>query len=204
MVTIDQIKQLREETGISVSECKKALVEANGDIEKAKDVLRTRGKTVAQKKGDRAANAGTIVSYIHPGSQVGVLLDLRCETDFVALSEDFAKLGHEICLQIAATSPMYASEKDIPEEILNKEKEIALEQIKGSNKPENIVNNIIEGKINKYKAENSLLLQPWIKDPSRTVKDLVNDYIIKLGENILPKRFVRYELSTSSSNSSCL
>ena len=146
MVTIDQIKQLREETGISVTECKKALTEANGDMEKAKDILKARGKSVAQKKGDRAANAGMITSYIHPGNQVGVLLDLRCETDFVARSADFLNLAHEICLQIAAASPAYVSDKDVPEEILNKEKEAVLEQLKGSNKPENIINNIIEGK----------------------------------------------------------
>lgn len=204
MVTIDQIKQLREETGVSITECKKALEEAQGDVQKAKDVLRAKGKSIAQKKGSRAANAGIITSYVHPGSQVGVLLDLRCETDFVALSEDFVKLGHELCLQIAASSPMYASEAEISEDILNREKEIALEQVKGSNKPENIVKNIIEGKLNKYKAENSLLSQPWVKDPSKTVQDLVNEYVAKLGENIVPKKFVRYELSASSSpNSSC-
>jgi elongation factor Ts len=203
MVTIDQIKQLREETGVSVTECKKALEVSQGDIQKAKDILRARGKSIAQKKGGRAANAGIITSYIHPGSQVGVLLDLRCETDFVAMSEDFVKLGHEICLQIAASSPAYVSESDVPEEVLSKEKEIALEQVKGMNKPENIINNIIEGKLNKYKAENSLLSQPWVKDPSKTIKDLVNECVAKLGENILPKRFVRYELSASSPNSSC-
>lgn len=204
MVTIDQIKQLREETGVSVTECKKALEEAQGDIQKAKDVLRAKGKSIAQKKGGRAANAGMITSYIHPGGQVGVLLDLRCETDFVAISEDFVKLGHEICLQIAASAPTYVSEADVPEAVLSKEKEIALEQVKGSNKPANIINNILEGKLNKYKAENSLLSQPWIKDPNKTVKDLVNEYIAKLGENIVLAKFVRYELSASAgANSSC-
>jgi len=202
MVTIDQIKQLREETGVSVTECKKALEEAQGDIQKARDVLRVKGKSIAQKKGSRAANFGIITSYIHPGSQVGVLLDLRCETDFVAISEDFVKLGHEICLQIAAFSPIYISESDVPEDVLAKEKEIALEQVKGLNKPENIINNIIEGKLNKYKAENSLFSQPWVKDPSKTVKDLVNECIAKLGENIVLKKFVRYELA-SNPNSSC-
>jgi len=205
MVTIDQIKQLREETGISVSECKKALDLAQGDLGKAREFLKTKGQSIAQKKSDRAANAGIISSYIHQGSQVGVLLDLRCETDFVALSADFIKLAHELCLQIAAGNPIYASEKDIPEEILNKEKKAALEQFKDSNKPANIINNIIEGKLGKYKQERVLLSQPWVKDPDKTIKDLVNEYIAKLGENILPKRFVRYELSnSSSSNSSCI
>ncbi|MFA5743087.1 MAG: translation elongation factor Ts [Candidatus Paceibacterota bacterium] len=205
MVTIDQIKQLREETGISVSECKKALDLAQGDLGKAREFLKTKGQSIAQKKSDRAANAGIISSYIHQGSQVGVLLDLRCETDFVALSADFVNLAHELCLQIAAGNPIYASEKDIPEEILNKEKEAALEQFKDSNKPANIINNIIEGKLGKYKQERVLLSQPWVKDPDKTIKDLVNEYIAKLGENILPKRFVRYELSnSSSSNSPCI
>ncbi|MDD4625365.1 MAG: translation elongation factor Ts [Candidatus Paceibacterota bacterium] len=203
MVTIEQIKQLREETGVSVTECKKALEEAKGDLEKAKEVLRVKGQSIAQKKGDRAANAGIITSYIHPGSQVGVLLDLRCETDFVARSEDFSALAHDICLQIAAANPLYASEKDIPEDVLSKEKEIALSQFKDSNKPADIINNIIEGKIGKYKQENVLLSQFWVKDSEKTMGDLVNEYIAKLGENILPKRFVRYELSNSSSNSSC-
>jgi elongation factor Ts len=204
MVTIDQIKQLREETGVSVTECKKALEAAQGDLEKAKEILKARGQSIAQKKSDRAANAGIITSYIHPGSKVGVLLDIRCETDFVALSDDFVALAHELCLQIAATNPTYATEKDIPEEILNKEKETALAQFKDSNKPANIINNIIEGKIGKYKQENTLLSQAWVKDPDKTVKDLVNEYIAKLGENILPKRFVRYELSNSGSNNSCV
>ena len=205
MVTIDQIKQLREETDISVTECKKALEQAQGDFEKAKEILKARGQSIAQKKSDRAANAGIIASYIHPGSQVGVLLDIRCETDFVARSADFLVLAHELCLQIAAGNPIYASEKDIPEEILNKEKEAALEQFKDSNKPANIINNIIEGKLGKYKQESVLLSQSWVKDSDKTIKDLVNEYIAKLGENILPKKFVRYELSNfSSSNSSCI
>jgi elongation factor Ts len=204
MVTIDQIKQLREETGISINECKKALESAQGDLEKAKDILKAKGQSIAQKKSDRAANAGAIVSYIHHGNQVGVLFDVRCETDFVALSADFLTLAHELCLQVAATNPAYISEKDIPEEILNKEKEIALAQFKDANKPANIINNIIEGKLGKYKQENTLLAQPWVKDPNKTIKDLINEYVARLGENILPKRFVRYELSnSSSSNSSC-
>lgn len=204
MATIDQIKQLREETGFSVTECKKALELAQGDLAKAKEILKARGQNIAQKKSGRAANAGVITSYIHPGSQVGVLLDIRCETDFVARSADFLALAHELCLQIAAANPAYASEKDIPEEILNKEKEIVLAQLKDSSKPANIITDIIEGKLGKYKQENALLSQPWVKDPDKTVNDLVNEYIAKLGENILPTRFVRYELSNSGSNNSCV
>lgn len=204
MANIEQIKQLREETGVSVTECKKALDQSQGDLEKAKEILRVKGQSIAQKKSDRAANAGIISSYIHPGSQVGVLLDIRCETDFVARSSDFSSLAHELCLQIAAANPIYASEKDIPEEILKKEKEIAIAQFKDSNKPADIINNIIEGKIGKYKQENVLLLQAWVKNPDKTVGEMVSEYIAKMGENILPKRFARYELSNLSSNNSCV
>lgn len=194
MASIEQIKQLREETGVSVSECKKALEAVNGDFEKAKEALRKWGKELAGKKSERKASAGIVGSYIHPNNRVGVLLELRSETDFVSRSDDFKSLAHEICLQIAAMKPLFVSEEDIPEEFLKEETKIYKEQAGGSGKPENIVNQIVEGKIKKYKETVSLLSQPWIKDNEKTIKDLLNEYIGKLGENIQIAKFSRFEI----------
>jgi elongation factor Ts len=194
MISINQIKQLRQETGISVSECKKALEEANGDIEKAKITLREWGKELADKKSAREAGEGIIEAYIHPNKKVGVLLDLRCESDFVARSRDFQNLAHEICLQITAMRPLYLTSEDIPENFLDGEKKIYQEQLKDSGKPEKIVNQIIEGKLRKYKEKVSLVSQSWVKDETKTIKDLINDHIAKLGENITIKKFARYEI----------
>ncbi|HHE76912.1 MAG TPA: elongation factor Ts [Candidatus Parcubacteria bacterium] len=194
MASIEQIKQLRQETGISISECKKALEKTNGDIEKAKIILREWGEEIAGKKSSRDASEGIIDSYIHPNKKVGVLLDLRCESDFVARSEEFQELAHEICLQIAAMNPLYLDEENIPDEVLNKERKIYQEQLKDSGKPEEILNQIIEGKLKKYKEKISLMPQSWIKDETKTIKDLINDYIAKIGENITIKKFERYEI----------
>ncbi|MCX6718392.1 MAG: elongation factor Ts [Candidatus Staskawiczbacteria bacterium] len=201
MVTIDQIKQLREETGVSPTEIKKALEEANGDTEKAKDLLRIWGKKVLNKKTSRETKAGLIETYLHQNAQSGVLLDIRCETDFVSKSPDFKSLAHEICLQIVSMKPLYVKEEDIPEEILESEKVIYKEQAKESKKPEKIAEQIIEGKLQKYKAEVSLMSQNWIKDDSlgrtgkaKTIKNLVEDTVAKVGENIEVKRFARYEI----------
>ncbi len=194
MTNIDQIKRLREETGVSVVECKKALSKANGDLEKAKELLRTWGKDFAAKKVEREAKQGIITSYVHPNLKIGVLLDIRCESDFVAKSDNFKKLSHEVCMQIAAMKPLYLKEEDIPEEILSGEKKIYQEQFKDSGKPQKIINNIIEGKLKKYREEISLLSQPWIKDDTKTIKDLIAEYIAKTGENIEIKKFTRYEI----------
>lgn len=194
MATIEQIKQLREETGVSPVEIKKALAEANDDIEKAKELLRIWGKTVANKKTSREARDGIIEYYLHPNAKTGVLLDIRCETDFVAKSPDFKSLAHEIALQIAAMKPLYVSEESIPAEALDGEIKIYTEQAAGSGKPENIVKQMIEGKIKKYKESISLLSQPWVKDDSKTIKSLIEDAVAKIGENIEVKRFVRYEI----------
>jgi len=194
MATIDQIKQLRQETGVSVIECKKALEEANGDFDLAKEILRKWGKELAGKKSEREAGEGIIESYIHPNKKIGVLIDIRCESDFVAKSEDFKKLAHELCLQIAASNPLFLKEDDIPEEFLDGERKIYREQFKDSGKPENIINQIIEGKLKKYKEEISLLSQPWIKDQDKKIEDVINEYIAKLGENIVIKRFAKYSI----------
>ena len=194
MVTIDQIKQLREETGLSISEVKKALEQTNGNAEKAKEALRVLGKNLLGKKISRETKAGLIDAYVHPNAKTGVLLDIRCESDFVAKSPEFKSLAHDICLQIAAMKPLFISESDIPEEFLDGETKIYKEQIKDSGKPENIVKQILEGKLKKYKDEISLLSQTWIKDDSKTIKNLVEDTVAKVGENIEIKRFARYEI----------
>jgi elongation factor Ts len=194
MVTIEQIKQLREETGVSPTEIKKALEESKGDVEKAKEILRIRGKVVLNKKISRETKSGLIEAYLHPSAKTGVLLDIRCETDFVAKSPDFKNLAHEICLQIAAMKPLFVSDTDIPEEFLDGETRIYTEQVKDSGKPEKIVAQIIEGKLKKYKEEISLLSQPWIKDDERTIKNLIEDTVAKVGEKIEVKKFARYEI----------
>ncbi len=194
MASIDKVKQLRQETGVSIIECKKALEDSKGDIEKAKDFLRKKGKDFASKKSGREVKSGIIASYIHPNKKVGVMVDIRCESDFVAKSDNFQALAHEICLQIAAMNPLFVSQNDIPKKVLKKEKEIYEEQLKGSGKPKEIWSNIVKGKLDKYQKEKSLISQTWIKDDKKTVKNLLEDYIVKLGENIIINRFVRYEL----------
>jgi len=194
MVTIDQIKQLREETGVSPTEIKKALEQSQGDVEKAKEILRTWGKTLANKKLNRETRQGIIETYLHPNSKAGVLLDIRCESDFVAKSSEFKNLAHEICLQIAAMKPLFVRDSDIPEEFLDGEKKIYIEQVKDSGKPANIVEQIIEGKLSKYKESVSLLSQQWIKDDTRTIKNLIEEAVGKIGENIEVKKFARYEI----------
>jgi len=194
MITINQIKQLRQETGVSISECKKALEESNGDIEKAKEILRKWGKDLAGKKKEREANQGIVEAYVHPNRKVGAMLGLRCESDFVARSEEFQNLAHEICLQITAMNPSFVREEDIPEHFLDGKKKIYSEQVKDSGKPQKIVDQIIEGKLKKYKEEICLLSQAWIKDDTKTINDLVNEAIAKIGENIVVERFSRYEI----------
>jgi len=193
-VEIETIKKLREETGISLGDCKKALEESNGDISLAKEYLKKRGAAVALKKTEREASAGIIDSYIHSNKRLGVLLEINCETDFVARGEEFQNLAHEICLQIASMKPMYLKEQEIPQSVLEKEKEIITEQVKEMNKPAEVLEGIIKGKLEKYKKEVCLLDQLWIKDDSKTIQSLINEYIAKIGENIIVKRFVIYEL----------
>ena len=194
MVFINQLKQLREETGISMSECKKVLQEARGDIAMAKEILRKWGKELAGKKSSRETRQGIIESYIHPNRKIGVLLDIHCESDFVAKSEDFRKLAHEICLQIAAMNPLFLKTEDISEKFLDGERKIYQEQFKNSGKSQKIINEIVEGKLKKYKEEISLLSQVWIRDETKTVKGLIDEYVARIGENIVIKMFARYEI----------
>jgi elongation factor Ts len=194
MPNIDQIKQLREETGVSMMECKKALEKTGDDIEKAKKVLRERGVELAGKRAGKATGEGLVTSYIHSNNKVGVLLDIRCESDFVAKSDDFKTLAHEICLQIAAAKPKYIKDEDVTESEIKEEKEIIIKQCETSGKEEKFLDKIIEGRLVKYKKEIVLLMQPWVKDDKQTIEDLINDKVAKIGEKIIINRFERFEI----------
>ncbi len=194
MSNIEQVKQLRQETGISLMECRKALEKSDGDIEKAKKVLREKGEDLLGKRGDKDAGQGAISSYIHTDNKVGVLLDLRCESDFVAKGEDFLNLAHELCLQIVAAKPLYIKEEDVPDEVKKEERDIIMKQLEGDNKPAEMLDKIIEGKLKKQLSKSVLNLQPWVKDESKVISDLINETIAKLGEKIIVNKFERYEI----------
>jgi len=194
MPNINQLKQLREETSSPVKDCLKALEDSGGSLEKAKEILKKRGKIIAEKKAEREAKEGIVDSYLHPNKKVGVLLEIRCESDFVAKAQNFQDLSHEICLQIAASNPLFVSEKDIPEDFVEKEKKIYEEQAMESGKDKNILEQIIEGKWKKRKEEICLLEQPWIKDENKKIKDLLTESIAKLGENIVIRGFSRFSI----------
>lgn len=194
MISIDKIKQIRKETGVSIMDCKKALEKSGDKPEEAKEILRKWGKDFASRRGSKETKQGIIETYLHQNKKIGVMIQFHCETDFVAKSEEFRKLAHEICLQIAAMSPLYLKTEDIPEEFLDGERRIYQEQLKNSGKPQKITDQIVEGKLKKYKEEVSLLSQSWIRDDTKTIKDLIDEYIMKLGENIIIKKFTRYEI----------
>lgn len=194
MDQMGQIKKLREETCVSLSQCKKALEESGGDLEKAKEILKKWGEDVAQKKSMRATSAGIIESYIHSNKKIGVLIELRCETDFVARNQDFQNLAHEIAMHIAAFNPLYISEEEISPEVLENEKRIYSEQFANEKKPPQILEKMIEGKMAKFKQGICLLTQPFVKDDSKTVKEIINGAIAKIGENISVKKFIRFEI----------
>lgn len=193
MINVDLVKQLREETGISLGDCKKALEESNGDLNSAKEYLKKRGQAVAAKKTERAVGSGIIETYVHSNKRLGVMLEINCETDFVARGEDFQNLAHDICLQIASMKPMYVKEGDIPEDVLNAQKAEYEEQAKSMNKPADIIEGIIKGKMEKFKKDVCLVDQLWVKDDTKTMQVLINETIAKTGENIVVKRFVLYE-----------
>ena len=193
-ITLDMIKELRATTGVGITDCKKALEASNGDYEKAVDFLRLKGMKKAAKRADRDASDGVIELYSHGDGRIGVILELNCETDFVARGEGFRKLAHEIALQIAAESPLFVNEEDIPAEVLEREAEIARKRFVEEGKPEKIIDKIVEGRLKKYKEEICLMQQKYIRDDSITVKDLIMDNIGALGENIVIRRFQRWEL----------
>ena len=193
-VDMSLVKKLREQTGVSILECKKAIDEANNDFDKAVELLRKKGFEKAKSKASRETKQGAIGSYIHTNGKIGVLLELGCETDFVAKNEDFLALMKELNLQIAAMNPGYISKDHIPEDVIEKEKEIYREQMKNSGKPDNIIEKIVEGKLKKYYTEVCLLNQVYFKNDKQTIEDLIAEKIHKLGENIIVKRYIRYQV----------
>lgn len=193
-ITADIVKELRQRTGIGMMECKKALQESKGDIDKAIILLRKKGYTRAKEKMSRETAEGTVGSYIHLYGKIGVLVEVNCESDFVARNEEYKELVKNIAMHIAAANPLYVSSAEVPEDVLEQEKEIIREQFKDSKKPAEIMERIVQGKLGKFYEEVCLLDQPFIKDDKISVKELVNSYIAKFGENIKIKRFARFEL----------
>ena len=199
MSSAKTVKQLREISGAGMMDCKKALEECGYDIDKAMDILRKNGIAKAKKKAGRSAKDGIIIPYIHPGSKLGVIAEINCETDFVARTEAFQEFSRDIAMHIAATSPLAVKREDISDDIILKEKEIFKEQALQSGKPENIIEKMVEGRLNKFYQENVLLEQTFVKNPDQTIQDLLSDTISTLGENIEIKRFSRFQLGELSS-----
>ena len=193
------VKTLRERTGAGMMDCKKALMEVDGDLDLAVDQLRKTGIAKAEKKSSRAANEGVIFSYIHHGNKLGVLVEVGCETDFVAKTEGFNELANNIAMQVAASNPLAVDETGIDKEILDRENEIFIDQAKSSGKPENVVDKIVEGKLSKFVQDNCLMHQSFVKNPDMTISQLVQEAVAKLGENITINRFVRFALGEQSS-----
>ncbi|MBN2379100.1 translation elongation factor Ts [candidate division WOR-3 bacterium] len=194
MSDLDSIRELRARTGAGVVDCKTALVEAEGDVGKAIEILRKKGIAKAESKSGRLAKEGIIEAYIHPGAKLGVLLELNCETDFVAKTADFINLAHDVAIHIAASDPVSVSREDVPEDVLAREREIFADQARSSGKPDNVIEKIVEGRLDKYFKENCLLEQPFVKDPDKTVGDLLKEAIARIGENIVIQRFSRFKV----------
>lgn len=197
-ITASAVKSLREKTGAGMVDCKNALVEAGGNEAEAIEILRKKGMATADKKAGRVTAEGAVGSYIHMGGKVGVLVEVNCESDFVARGEEFQQLVKDVAMHIAATAPNYLNRQEVPSDILDKEREILMEQLKNdpknASKPEDVLQKIIEGRLNKYYEENVLLDQPFVKDPSKTVGDLVTEKIASIKENISVRRFTRYKM----------
>ena len=197
-ITTEMIKQLREATSAGILDCRKALENANGDYQKAIDFLREKGLATAAKRSDRKASEGVVELYNHANGRVGVMVEVNCETDFVGRSEAFREFAHEIALQVAAASPVYIREEDIPQEVLDHEAAIATAKAREEGKPENILPRIVEGNLNKFKDEVVLLRQKYIRDEAITIQQLLNDTVLKTGENIVIRRFARWALGEST------
>lgn len=197
-ISMDLVKELREKTGAGMLDCKNALEKANGDINKAIELLREKGLATAQKRSSKVASQGAIGSYIHMNGKIGVLLEVNCETDFVARTEDFQNFMHEIAMQIAAANPKYISREEVPEEVIAKEREIYTKQLEDQKKPPQVVEKIVAGKIEKFYEDVCLLDQPYIRDEKKKVNDLLKELIAKLGENIIIRRFARFQLGETS------
>ncbi|MEW6685845.1 MAG: translation elongation factor Ts [Candidatus Edwardsbacteria bacterium] len=194
VIEASRVKELREKTGAGMMDCKKALEASEGNFEAAIDFLRKQGIAQAERKASRATKEGIIESYIHLGGKLGVLVELNCETDFVAKTAEFRSLAKEIAMQIAAINPISVNRESLPQELIEREKEIYKEQARQTGKAEKVIEKMIEGKMNKFYAEVCLLEQPYIKDPQKTVSNLIKEHIAKLGENITVKRFIRFRL----------
>ena len=201
-ISAQQVKELRDHSGVGMMDCKNALTESNGDLDKAFEILRKNGIAKAKKKSGRTAREGSIVSYIHPGAKLGVLLELNCETDFVANTDDFINLNKDLAMHIAASTPISINREDISSDIIEREKEIYADQASQSGKPDNIIDKMIEGRMNKFYQDNVLLEQAFVKDPDKNVQDIITDTIAKLGENIVVARFVRFQLGEQLNHSS--
>ncbi len=193
-ISAQQVKELRERTGAGFSDCRSALIEAGGDIEQAIDVLRKKGQAAAQKKAQREATEGLIGSYIHAGGKIGVIIEVNCESDFVARTEDFQRLCHDLAMHVAALDPRFVRREEVTSEILEREREIYHEQARGTGKPEPVIEKIVAGKMEKFYEENCLYEQHFIKDESLTINELISQMIAKLGENITVRRFVRLKV----------
>jgi elongation factor Ts len=193
-ISAELVKKLREKTGVGLMDCKEALKQSNGDMEKAVDYLREKGLAKLQKRSGRTASEGVIGSYIHTGAKVGTLVEVNCETDFVANTKEFQEFAKDIAMQITASNPSYVRREEIPAEAIEREKAIYRKQALESGKPEKIVDKIAEGKLEKFYSEICLIEQPFIKNPDITVKELLEELVIKLGENIIVRRFSRYQL----------
>jgi elongation factor Ts len=192
-ISATMVKQLREKSGAGMMDCKQALVECDADIDKAIDFLRKKGLATAQKRAGRAMTEGTVQSYIHMGGKLGVLVEVNCETDFVAKNEDFVQFAKNIAMHIAATNPLSVRAEDVPEETVQRERDIYQAQALETGKPENVITKIVDGKINKFFKENCLLNQAYVRQPDLAVEDVLNELIAKIGENITIRRFVRFQ-----------
>lgn len=197
-ITTEMIKQLRETTGAGILDCRKALEQANGDIDKAINFLREKGLALAAKRADRTASDGVIELYSHGNGRVGVMVEINCETDFVSRSETFRKFAHEVALQIAASSPLYIREEEIPADVIERETQIATARAREDGKPEAILPRIVEGYLNKFKDETVLMRQAYIRDESIKIQELFNQTLVALGENIVIRRFQRWQLGEAA------
>jgi elongation factor Ts len=193
-ITAALIKDLRERTGAGMSDCKKALTEVGGDVDKAIDYLRTKGLAKAAKKAGREATEGAVVSYIHGGGRIGVLVEVNCETDFVARNEDFQMFTRDVAMQIAAMSPLFVRKEEVPQDVIGRERDVLLAKAKESGKPDPVVQKMVDGQISKWMKEICLLDQAWVKNPDKTIDQVQQELIAKIGENIKVRRFVRFEL----------
>jgi len=193
-ITSQMVKELRDKTNAGMMDCKRALGETEGDLEKAVDLLRQKGLAVAAKRADRATSEGIVECYIHAGGKLGVMVEVGCETDFVAKTDDFQAFAKDIAMHVAAVSPVAVTREEVPGEMVEREKEIYINQAKDSGKPDNIIEKIVSGKIEKYLSEICLMDQKFVKNPDLTVQDLLNELIAKMGENISVKRFARFQI----------